>query len=163
MTMPSPTINLELLIKLMKLTASNTDGEALAAVRMANKLLNGNGGDWENLLRGKLAPINPFKSIAEPKPQATARPTPQPSQPYTPPPRPQRPYSPPPPPPPSRHRGVSKQESKLVSGWLVKCEFSSKLDATITRQIDVISKQWDKTKALTDTEFNYLKTAALGA
>lgn len=120
MTAPDDKI-LEKLIKLMKMTTSSNDGEALTAVRMANGILARDGYAWETLLRGKITVIgDPFagKDDAFTFP-ATARkpkgwqpaPAPRPAPP--PPPRPQpqpapkpayyqappsrsRPYAPPP-------------------------------------------------------------------
>lgn len=99
----------DLLLKLLRLTESDTDGEALSAIRKANALLKANKWDWEKLLRGKITIIaDPFAgkdAIPDPVGQRTADPSwakstvpprPQPS----PPPQPQRrtPYTPPPPP-----------------------------------------------------------------
>ena len=142
-------LNVELLIKLMGMTTSTVDGEALAALRAANRLLIANaGGSWESLLRGKLAPIDPFKSLAEP-PKATPQPTPQP-----------RPYSPPPPPPPPRrNRGINAKEAKQIVGWLVTCEFGN-MHSSTQRQITLIESEWNIHKAMTDNHFNYLKTTA---
>jgi hypothetical protein len=79
--------NLALLIKLMKLTASSNDSEALLAVRKANEQLIKFGGDWERLLLGKVTVIgDPFESVPAPKastytktpPSPPPRPQPQP-------------------------------------------------------------------------------------
>lgn len=60
-------LNLELLIKLLKLTTSSNDGEALLASRKANEVLGKFGGDWEALLRGKVTVIaDPFAAAATP-------------------------------------------------------------------------------------------------
>lgn len=113
-------LNLELLIKLLKMTTSAVDGEALTAMRKANDQLKKCGGDWELLLRGKVTLVaDPFMSVASPQKgngdiysertrSAPPRPTPTPPPPsggwgaaatnFGAAPRPQRP--PPPPPPP---------------------------------------------------------------
>jgi len=44
----------ELLIKLLKMSTSPNDGEALIAVRKANELLKSAGWDWEKLVNGKI-------------------------------------------------------------------------------------------------------------
>lgn len=90
-------VNLDLLIKLLKMTTSSHDAEALLAMRKANEQILKVGGDWETLLRGKVTIIeDPFKNIATPDyesphrapPKAPAPPTPKP------PPRPQsRPFA----------------------------------------------------------------------
>jgi hypothetical protein len=87
----------ELLIKLMGMTTSANDGEALVAVRKANELLAANKWSWEKLIRGKLKIIeDPFKNITNPSAHA--------SSPFgTAPTNPQHMYAPPPPPPPRPH------------------------------------------------------------
>jgi hypothetical protein len=99
-------INLELLIKLLKLTSSSNDGEAIVAMRKANQQVEKVGGDWETLLRGKVT------IIADPFAGGPASPIPDPivgnGNGWRPPPRPaappqyqtQRTYNPPPNPPP---------------------------------------------------------------
>lgn len=107
----TPQLNFELVIKLLKMTTSSNDAEALVAVRKANDAVKRAGWDWERLLRGKVTVIaDPFsgptaaapsdiysRGNRPPPPTPPRRPAP------TPPPRPQAPpqprYSPPPPPP----------------------------------------------------------------
>lgn len=78
-------LNLELLIKLLKLTTSSNDGEALLASRKANEVLGKFGGDWEALLRGKVTVIaDPFAAAATPvasRPMHNAPVAPRPQQP----------------------------------------------------------------------------------
>lgn len=45
-----------LLIKILNLTQSNQDGEAMNAIRAANRLLKSNGLQWEDLI-GSMAPV----------------------------------------------------------------------------------------------------------
>lgn len=62
--------NLGLLIKLMKMTTSNVDHEALLAIRKANEQLVKFGGDWEALLSGKVTVIgDPFEKVPAPPPR----------------------------------------------------------------------------------------------
>jgi hypothetical protein len=57
----------ELLIKLLALTASDSEGEALSAMRKANSLLATAGWTWERLIRGKITVLaDPFNNIVEP-------------------------------------------------------------------------------------------------
>lgn len=82
-------LNLELLIKLLKLTTSSNDGEALMASRKANEVLAKFGGDWEALLRGKVTVIaDPFAAAAPPPPKHAPPPAapkaPTPAAPITP-------------------------------------------------------------------------------
>ena len=97
-----------------------------------------------SLLRGKLAPIDPFKSLAEP-PKATPRP---PSPP------------PPPPPPPRRSRGLNSKESEssLLSGSLPAVRQHASIYPAPNKSDRV---GWDIHKVMTDNHFNYLKTTAL--
>lgn len=69
----SAKLNLDLLIKLLKMTTSSHDGEALVACRKANDVLKKFGGDWDALLRGKVTIIeDPFVNVKAPdvRPQA---------------------------------------------------------------------------------------------
>ena len=102
MSEETPTLTFERLIKLLKLSTSPNDAEALLAVRKANEAVKAAGWDWERLLRGKVTIIaDPF--TAPPPRAADVR---HPGAPPPPPPRPQqRPAQPPPrpaynPPPP---------------------------------------------------------------
>jgi hypothetical protein len=77
----------ELLIKLLKMTTSHADGEALNAMRRANALLSGAGWDWEKLVRGKIIIVeDPFAKIETPHSSNKAPPRasapPPPAQPY---------------------------------------------------------------------------------
>jgi hypothetical protein len=57
----------ELLIKMMGMTTSDNDGQALVALRKANKLLADNGWSWEKLIQGKVKVVeNPFANAANP-------------------------------------------------------------------------------------------------
>lgn len=71
--------NLTLLIKLLRMTASSNDGEALIAMRKANELLAKFGGDWDTLLRGKVTIIaDPFGDLPDVKHEPKAPPVPMP-------------------------------------------------------------------------------------
>jgi hypothetical protein len=89
--------SLTLLIKLLKMTTSSHDAEALVACRKANAELQKFGGDWDTLLRGKVTVIgDPFENLRKPDPGRTEAPRSAPP----PPPPPPRPSTPPPPPQP---------------------------------------------------------------
>ena len=107
--------DLDRLIKLMKMTASPNDGEALTALRMATIALARVGGDWDTLLRGHVTiiadpwggatPPPPRRPDWQPKqwaaPRPSAAPTPKPAP--TPPPIwPMKPIPVPPVPKPGR-------------------------------------------------------------
>lgn len=60
----------ELLIKMMGMTQSDNDNQALVAIRKANEVLKAAGWDWERVLRGKIKVVenpfagkNPFESL----------------------------------------------------------------------------------------------------
>ena len=84
---------LAMLVKLLKMTTSSQDNEALVAMRKANEQLKKSfDNDWEKLLFGKVTIIaDPFENITVRRAKA-----PPPSNA----PAPRRPASPPPPPPP---------------------------------------------------------------
>lgn len=64
----SSELNLDLLIKLLKMTTSSNDAEALLFVRKANDKLKEIGWDWDRLLRGKITIIaDPFDSVPVPQ------------------------------------------------------------------------------------------------
>jgi len=101
-------LKLETLIKVLMMTTSDTDGEALAAIRRANSMLKTAHVDWSELLHGKVTVVaDPFDSIAAPR-KATSSASvtvPRPPQAPTSPFRSATPASPPPPPPSSYRRG----------------------------------------------------------
>lgn len=81
----------ELLAKLLKMTSSSNDGEALTAMRKANSLLASAGWDWDRLLAGKITVVgDPFATLQ----------TPEVHKPSSAPKAPRRASAPPPPPPP---------------------------------------------------------------
>lgn len=72
----------ELLLKLLKMTTSSNDAEALVAVRKANQLLATAGWTWDKLLAGKITVVgDPFGNLQRPKAQAPAADQYQPRQP----------------------------------------------------------------------------------
>jgi hypothetical protein len=88
----SPAPSLTLLIKLLKMTTSSHEAEALVAVRKANAELTKFGGDWEALLRGKVTVIgDPFADLQKPDRGRTSAPKPTPPPQPQPPPRPHTP------------------------------------------------------------------------
>jgi hypothetical protein len=78
--------DLDRLIKIMGMTTSDNDGQALVALRTANKQLAKMGTDWATILRGKVRIIaDPFASVAAAPPRT---PTPAPTPPRPPKPNP---------------------------------------------------------------------------
>lgn len=91
------------LIKLLRMTTSPNDGEALTAMRMATRLLDEAGWTWDMLINGKIVVVaDPFATIHEP-PRRT--PAPARAAPQTAP--------PPPPPPPKTTWPIGTQPNKF--------------------------------------------------
>ena len=108
---PGDPPNLGLLIKLLKMTTSSNDAEALSAIRKANEQLVKFGNDWEPLLRGKVtvigdpflnAALNPNSGKRTPPPPSASSSAPPPS----PPPSAFRRHTPAPAPPPPKPKMV---------------------------------------------------------
>jgi hypothetical protein len=87
----------EMLLKLLKMTTSSNDGEALVAIRKANGLLQTAGWDWDKLIAGKIKVVgDPFAGVSAPNFANVNKPAPRAAQP----PRPTaQPFTPPPPQP----------------------------------------------------------------
>lgn len=75
----------QLLLKMLNMTTSDNDGQALVAIRKSNELLASAGWSWEKLLSGKITVVaDPFARMPEvkrpePEPErAPARSAPQP-------------------------------------------------------------------------------------
>src|SRR5215831_13293446 len=108
----------DLLTKLLKMTSSSNDGEALTAIRKANDLMKSVGWDWDKLMAGKIkVAADPFANLQQPHnpgagmaPPRAAKPAPRPTAPQ-PQPRPQPQPAPPrqPPPPPKPFEPFSHQ------------------------------------------------------
>lgn len=87
-------LNIEKLIKMLNMTTSSMDQEALTAMRMVNQHLKDNKWTWDEILRGKItvaadpfmtAPIPAARFTPSASPQQAYRPqqpAPQPQQPY---------------------------------------------------------------------------------
>lgn len=129
-------LNFTLLIKLMGMTTSSNDGEALTAIRKANATIMRFGRTWDDILSGRVKVIaDPFSALTAapppPPPKAptfTARPAPQPTprQQWTPPPQ-----SPQPPPhsqtyqrtapPPRPQRTPTQSQPNKFQGRCTQC------------------------------------------
>jgi hypothetical protein len=67
---------LDLLIKIMRMTESESEGVTLVAISKANAMLKAEGWDWERLLRGKVRIIaDPFANAGAPKVQPAPAPS----------------------------------------------------------------------------------------
>jgi hypothetical protein len=65
-------LNVQMLIKLLRMTESSHDGEVLNAIRMANALLNKHDANWDEVLRGKVPMIDSDPFAKAPIPGAKA-------------------------------------------------------------------------------------------
>lgn len=103
--MTQSNLNLELLIKLMRLTESNQENEALAALRKANEHLKRMKWDWERLLRGKVTvAADPFAGVPDVPLRSTTS--------YAP-----TPYPPSPPPQPGPQQSTYSNPSPRYSSY----------------------------------------------
>lgn len=60
----------QLLVKLLKMTTSAVDAEALVAMRKANQVLADAGWDWDRLMAGKITVVgDPFAGLGDPTPK----------------------------------------------------------------------------------------------
>ena len=67
MAQPASDLNLDLLIKMMGMTQSDNDNQALVALRKANSFVSKIDGGWDSLLRGKVTVIaDPFAATTPP-------------------------------------------------------------------------------------------------
>jgi len=133
---PGDPPNLGLLIKLLKMTTSSNDAEALSAIRKANEQLIKFGNDWEPLLRGKVTVIgDPFLNAAI-NPSVGKRTPPPPAAPSSPYQQPRsRPAPPPPPPPPP----PPKSTSNKFGGYCHHCNnYVPEHDGIVT----LVSSKW---------------------
>lgn len=126
--------NLTRLIKLLKMTTSTVDAEALVAMRLANQEIVKLGTDWEGILKGRITIVaDPFDSIPEPPrsrqttpPTPPARPQPAPTfkRGYPPTPSSRPPRAPPPnpfttsPPPPQSAQPPMQNPTTVAADWI---------------------------------------------
>jgi hypothetical protein len=136
--------DLDMLIKLMGMTGSSNDNEALAALRLATKWLANRGHNWDDLLRGKVTVESDPFALQPPKPAAAAwtQPTPQYRAP------------PPPPPPPTKWTNAT-----TIQDYFDQLEFVT-LPSYILTRLNQIEVTFKTQHFLYDNDYNYLKTQA---
>lgn len=132
---------LKMLIKLMGMTTSSSDNEALNAVRMANKWLQSKGHNWHDLLTGKVTvEADPFAAApavninvhtAQPRYAAAA-----------------------PPPPPRQF-----DNAKEIEGFFTKLELKY-LPPSVQDRINKIQDEWKRKGFLLYGDFDYLRKEA---
>lgn len=133
--------DLDMLIKLMGMTGSSSDNEALNAVRLANKWLGSKGHSWEDLLRGKVTveadPFAAAPSVAVNVHSAQPR------------------YAAHAPPPPPRQFDNTKE----IEGFFTKLELKY-LPPSVQNRINKISDEWKRKGFLLYGDYDYLKKEA---
>lgn len=75
-------LNIQMLIKLLRMTESSHDGEALTAIRMANSMLNRHNANWDDVMHSKVPMVDadPFAkapNVGPPPPRSTGAPGPR--------------------------------------------------------------------------------------
>lgn len=138
---------LSILIKLLKMTTSTHDHEALSAIRLANVQILKLGTDWEDLLYSKVTLVaDPFSSIPEVKP-ATAPGAWQPSPPH-------RPAPPPPPPQP-----VYYHNPAIIQPLFDDLMFAN-LPNQAAKRYSALERVWLNDSKLDANDWSELKTLA---
>jgi hypothetical protein len=149
---------LTILIKLLKMTTSTHDHEALSAIRLANTQLLKLGTDWEDLLYAKVTLVaDPFTGIPDVS-NSAPRSGAAPSQPYnhrSPPPQPQKPATPKPPPAPVYYSDVTE-----INGYFDKLMWI-KLSHSVQQTITAAEKRWRKDKRLDSADYNNVRFYAM--
>jgi len=115
----------DLILKLLRMTTSTNDGEALVAIRKVNSTMASFGWDWDKLIAGKIKVVaDPFgKQVQNGNPNPyesrTGRRAPPPPPP---PPAPRaRPRPTPPPPPPPQRARINSTKTNNYAGWCYCC------------------------------------------
>jgi hypothetical protein len=137
---------LSILIKLLKMTTSTHDHEAISAMRLANAQVLKLGTDWEDLLYGKVTLVaDPFTSIPD------VTPAPPPASSVSTPTPPRRPPPPPPKPTPVYFRDAAT----------IQPLFDSLMFVTLTPQyqqrVNILEKMWIADKRLESGDYSELQ------
>lgn len=136
----NPPPNFQIFAKLMEMTTSPHDAEALVAIRKANALLARTNQTWHDLLSAKVTmmPGSPFDSIPDPfaKPEA-AKPKPKPGP---------------------RHDKTSDPE---IDDWFDDLLHGSRRVTTGFRTfVEDVHQWWQDKGFLTDAQYQTIKKAA---
>jgi hypothetical protein len=137
---------LDIFIKMLGMTTSDNDGQALVAIRKANQYLSEKlRSDWEAFVRGKIkVEADPFAAAPVVAPKGTTMnmgATPTASAPrYT-------------PPPPTHHKGPEVQE------WIDRLSLRT-LPGFIQRRLNDIEKSWGRNGYLLQADYEELRRLA---
>src|SRR5262245_131375 len=133
--------NLDKIIKLMGMTGSSHDPEAISALRMATELMRKWGWTWEAVLRGKIKIMpDPFASIPMPYSHSA--------------PRPMAPAAPPPPPKVFDNRDeIEKYFDKVNMP-------GRKIPIDIAQRLAAIERTWNANGQLIYKDYDYLRQQA---
>lgn len=138
---------LSILIKLLKMTTSTHDHEAISAMRLANAQVLKLGTDWEDLLYGKVTLVaDPFSSIPEVKPAPTSG-VGQPSPP-------RRPAPPPPPPQP-----VYYHDAAIIQPLFDDLMFAT-LPNQAAKRYSALERVWLNDSKLDSSDYQELRALA---
>lgn len=130
--------NLDKIIKLMGMTGSAHDAEAISALRMASKLMRDWGWTWDSVLRGKIKIMpDPFANL----PMPTAAP--------------QRQSAAPAPPPPPKQFDNRDEIEKYLEKVMLK-----KLPRDINMRLASIERTWNANGFLLWKDYDFLRTQA---
>lgn len=133
--------NLEVIIKLMGMTDSSHDGEALNAIRMANVQLKKWGWDWRKMLTAKIKIMpDPFGGIPTPEfhvPRGMTQSAPSA-----------------PPPPPRQY-----DDKKEMDKYFDKLQFRT-LPDVVQKRINNIERTWNAQGFLLYGDYDFLRTTA---
>src|SRR5262245_19018431 len=136
--MPQDPPNLDKIIKVMGLTGSNQDGEALSALRKATAMLKEWGWTWETILRGKIKIMpDPFANIPMPSTQST-----------------------------SRHAPAAKPQAKIyddrdeIEKYFEKCGLKMNLPLSVNQRLASIERSWNANGYLVYGDYDFLRQQA---
>jgi len=134
--------NLATIIKVLKMTTSSHDGEALSAIRMANDLLRRWGWEWEAIMNGKVKILpDPFANIPMPVQSGGSR--------YQ-----AAPPAPPPPPKTFDNRDeIEKYFDKINTP-------GRKIPHDIAKQLASIERAWNANGHLIWKDYDFLRQQA---
>jgi hypothetical protein len=125
-------LNIQMVIKLLRMTESSHDGEALNAIRMVNSLLNKHNANWDDVLHGAVPMIDadPFAKVpyvgGGTSPRGSSGP---------------------------RHTDAAEIEPYFVV-------LSQRDLGTFKDYVDDVYKWWQEKRFLTDKQYNVIKVAA---
>lgn len=123
-------LNIQMLIKLLRMTESTHDGESLTAIRMANSMLNRHNANWDDVMRSKVPMVD-----ADPFAKA---PVVGPSTP--------------------RNTGPKHTDANEIETYFA--QLTQRDLGTFKDYVDDVYQWWQDKGFLTDKQYNVIKNAA---